>query len=98
MAVLRSSTFLPILICLRRKVASLQSMPTLNLFPDILYVDKKPQEVKITSPGPRFSIEAARPLSGPFRSLIPYGCRWKTLFMIFQSPSTFSSVNKSVNR
>lgn len=43
MAVLESSTFLPILICLRRKVASLQSMPTLNLFPDILYVDKKPQ-------------------------------------------------------
>ena len=28
----------------------------------------------------------------------PQVCRWKTLFMIFQFPSTFSSVNKSVNR
>ena len=34
----------------------------------------------------------------PLRSLLPQGCRWKTLFMIFHSPSTFSSVNKSVNR
>ena len=32
------------------------------------------------------------------RSLLPQGCRWKTLFMIFHSPSTFSNVNKSVYR
>ncbi len=30
--------------------------------------------------------------------MLRQGCRWKTLFMIFHSPSTFSSVNKSVYR
>ena len=33
-----------------------------------------------------------------FRNDVAHVCRWKTLFMIFQSPSTLSSVNRSVNR
>jgi len=32
------------------------------------------------------------------RAARPMGCRWKTLFMIFHSPSTLSSVNRLVNR
>ena len=31
-------------------------------------------------------------------SLLRQSCRWKTLFMIFRFPSTFSRVKKSVNR
>ena len=30
------------------------------------------------------------------RSLFAQACKWNTLFMIFHSPSTFRSVNKSV--
>ncbi len=57
------------------------------------YFNSSPEVIRLTV---MMYIRYPLSVSVDLRSMRRKACRWKTLLMIFHSPSTLSSVNKSV--